>query len=257
MPNPNRSLSRHLPFGQPNLWNFFPAYLLRGVVALLVSACNAATPAGAVLPGIQLPAAPAGPTPAAASTPTVITGVLPDDPRNAVAYSMLAQPRGMPFSVQITVDTGGSQIKSEVEIESPQRILVVTSTGTVKVVDGKCYEMKTGTDWQACANPRTGDAALSAASSFLDESVINAFIATIQTAQLAGSETLDNIKTRIYEYTYISDQFGLHSEGTGRLWVAEDDALPIKQVTTSKTGGYSATTTQLFDYSPSLTVRAP
>jgi hypothetical protein len=175
-----------------------------------------------------------------------------------VIYAMRAQLKAMPFSVQTTIDTGGNQTKIMVDIESLQRILVVSSGISMKMVDGQCYEKTSGNSWHACTDPKTeASVVASYGSMLLDESVINAIIDMIQTVKLIGTEILNGIPARIYEYTFAGDLSGVHTEGTSRLWVAEDDGLPIKQVTTGTSGGYSATTTQSIDYNPTLTVRAP
>lgn len=242
-------------------------WLLTGLVALLFSACNFPVPTSQPLaPPVSIPVSSPPPQPTPAQLPTFApthplsptrASVLPDDPLVAVIYAMRAQLKAMPFSSQTTVDTGGTQLKSLLEVESLQRVLLVTTSGSFKLVDGQCYEKRENDVWRACLNPKATTSAMAGAISLLDPAAIDVVVAMIKTVKWTGTETLDGIRCRIYEYTLSGDQFGVHSEGTSRLWVAEDDGLPIKQVTTSTTGGYSATTTLLIDYSPTLTVRAP
>jgi hypothetical protein len=174
-----------------------------------------------------------------------------------VIYAIRAQSKAMPFRALVTIDTGSTQIKTKGEFESPQRILVESSSGSVKMVDGMCYEKKEGDIWRKCVNPQAGASAMAFGSSFLDEPAINAVIQMIQTVKQVGTETLDGIPARIYEYTIAGDQMGVRTEGMSRLWVSENKGLPIKQVVNSKSGGRSTTATQIFQYDPAITVRAP
>ncbi len=246
------------PHGRVIIRRMRPAWLLLGLVALLLSPCQFFSLGGAPAPATQPPAATVAATAQPANPPTPPSAsVLPDDPRAAVIAAMRAELKAMPFRVVTTIDSGSTQMQTTTEIESPQRILLVSPSSSLKMVDGKCYEKKGDDIWRDCLNPAAGQALVTGISSLFDESVISASIANIQTVKLVGAETVDGILARIYEYNYAGDQSGVHAEGTVRLWVAEDSGLPIKMVTTGTTAGYSATSTQSIVYDPAITVRAP
>ena len=168
---------------------------------------------------------------------------------------MRAQLKAMPFRAVQTFNSGGTQMKTTVEFESAQRVLVVSPTSSLKLVDGKCYE-KQADVWRDC--PAGGASAMAGFLSMVDEASVGAFVEMIKTVKLIGAEqTDDGIPARVYEYTYAGNQFGIETQGTVRLWLAEDDNLPIQQVTTSEAAGYSSTMKQSIDYDPTITVRAP
>ena len=241
-------------------------WLLPCLAALLLLACNLPALIRAPSSATQPPVAPSlDSTPAPTAEPVnplppSNVSVLPDDPRAAVIQAMQAQLNAfktMPYRVTTKIDSGGTQMETMAEIESPQRILMVSPSGSLKMVDGHCYEKREDDTWRDCLNPAVGEVLVTTIGSMMDESVINAAIETIQTVTLVGAETVDGIPTRIYEYTYTGDQSGVQTEGTVRLWVAENNGLPIKLVTTGTTAGYSATSTQTIEYDPTITVRAP
>jgi hypothetical protein len=162
----------------------------------------------------------------------------------------------MPFRIYSTIDSGTTQVKNITEVESARRILLVTVSGSVKIVDGMCFQKPDGGVWRDCDSPSMADGI----SSMFDPAFIEANLAMIQTytVQLVAKEkNSDNILCRIYEYKVAGDSFGVHTEGTVRLWVDDSDNLPLKLVTTSTTAGYSATTTQEIQYDPTITVGVP
>jgi hypothetical protein len=237
------------------------AFLLPGLLVLLVSACTSSPqvtqpPASTTAPtSMPSPNAPTTqPTSPSKATPA---SVLPDDPRAAVEYALRAQPKAFPFKVTTTSTGGSSQMDTTIEVESPQRIMMVSATNTVKLVDGKCFEQNSDGTWQDCSNPQAGASATASASSLLDESIVNAAISMIKTVKLIGTETLNGIPARIYEYTMSGDQLGVQVDSTTRLWVSEVNGLPIKNETNSTAGGYSASFTQVITYDKSIKVQAP
>jgi hypothetical protein len=241
------------------------AWLLPILAALLLLACSLPALAGAPAPATQPPDGSLASTAAPGMELVIPPGssgasVLPNDPRAAVIYVMQAQLkafRTMPYRVTTKIDSGNTQMETFFEIESPQRILMVSPSGSTKIVDGKCYEKRGDGVWQDCLNPAVGEVVTTTINSMMDESMINTTIEMIQTVTLIGAETVDGIPARVYEYTYAGDQSGVHAEGTVRLWAAENSGLPLKQVSAGTTAGYSATSTQTIEYDPAITVRAP
>ena len=214
---------------------FVFSLLLILATAVLLSACGLPSPA--VTPAAQ---------PASNS-------VLPDDPRAAVIQAMKAQLTAMPFRVIQTFDSGGTQFKTIVEFESLQRVLIVTPTGSFKMVDGKIYQETNGV-WQEYP---AGASVMAGFLSMGDEASVDAFITMIKTVKLVNTETMDGQATRHYEFTYAGEQFGVQSQGTVQIWVTEAEGLPLKQVTESESAGYKATTTSSIEYDPMISVNAP
>jgi len=218
------------------------------VLLVLVAACNLSTTGGNIPlsnPGSVNPTA----------TPTIISEV-PEDPLADVLYSLRLEYQSAPFRIYTTIDSGSSQLESTLEVESPQRILQESATGSLIIVDGQCYEQPVGGDWRTCDSPSLGEGI----SSMFDQSFIDANLAMIdaQSVELVAREdNPEGILCRIYEYKVSGDSFGVHTEGTVRLWVEDSSRLPVKLVTTSSSNGYSAVTTQEIEYDPGITVSAP
>ncbi len=213
------------------------AWLLLLVLALTPSAC-------------QSPSAVREPAPTRAV-------VLPSDPLAAVVSAIRAQPKAVPFSIQTIIDSDGNQVTSSLRIESSKRIQLVSSGGSIKMVDGQCYEKIGDSPWSPCVNPEGGAAAIAAASKLLDPTITEASVNMIQSASLVATETLNGIRVRVYECAVAGDRYGVPTEGTSRFWVAEGSGLPVKQVTVISSASLDATTTLITDYDPTLTVRAP
>ena len=234
------------------------AFLLPGMLVLLISACSPAAPSTTQPPNATTaPVGAATPIAPVATQPPANTSVLPTDPRAAVEYALRAQPKAMPFKTTTTIDSGSKQMNTTVEIESPQRVMLVTDTRSVISLDGQCYEKTGDAAWQTCTNAATGKTALANASSLLDDSVINDAISIIQSATLSGSETLNGINARIYDYTSSGKLMGMQVDSSSKMWVDEKTGLPIKVVTTSTVSGSTTTFTQLISYDPTIKVQAP
>jgi hypothetical protein len=168
---------------------------------------------------------------------------------------MRAQLKAMPFSTQSEITSGATTIKTFVEFESRQRVRVTTASGSAVLYDGKFFVKEGQAAWRE--DNRAAATINGFLAGMLDSAAVEAVIGMIKTVKQVGSETLDGIPCRIYEYTYAGEQFGVSTSGKVRLWVAEDDALPIKQITESEAAGYSATSTIGYDYGPSLSVDPP
>ena len=244
-----------------NLMNIFQrtaqrkrlAFLLPGMLVVLVSACSLPGAANAT----TAPAGIASPNAPVAAQPAANKSVLPDDPRAAVEYALRAQPKALPFKVTTTIGSGNTQMNSMIEIETPQRIMMVVGTHSVISLDGQCYEKTGEAAWQTCANASTGQTAQTGVSTLLDQATIEAAISIIQTVKLAGNETLNGKNARIYEYTTSGKLMGMQVDGTTRLWVDEKTGLPVKSVADSTAGGYTSSSTQLISYDPTIKVQAP
>ena len=234
------------------------AFLLPGMLVLLVSACSPAAlsttqPSNATTAPVGI----ASPNALAATQPPANKSILPDDPRAAVEYALRAQPKAMPFKVTSTFGSGSNPMVTTIAIESPTRIMMVTNTRSVISLDGQCYEKTGDAAWLTCADPTTGKTAQADASGLLDESIINDAISIIQSAKLTGNETLNGISARIYDYTSSGQLMGMQVDSTSSLWVDEKTGLPIKVVMNSTVGGSTSTYTQLITYDPTLKVQAP
>jgi hypothetical protein len=214
---------------------FVFSLLLILATALLLSACG--LPSQAVTPTAQ----PAG------------KSVLPDDPLTAIIQAMKAELKAMPFRVIQTIDSGGKQLKTTVEFESLQRVLIVTPTGSFKMVDGKIYQETNGV-WQEYP---AGASVMAGFLSMGDEASVDAFITMINTVKLVNTETMDGQATRHYEFTYAGEQSSVQFQGTEQIWVTEVEGLPIKMVIEGESAGYKATTTSSIEYDPTISVNAP
>jgi hypothetical protein len=142
-------------------------------------------------------------------------------------------------------------------IESPQRIMMVDATHSVIILDGKCYEKIGDGAFQTCTGATTGQTAQANANSLLDQATIEAGIAIIKTATLSGSETLNGMAARIYDYTSSGPLMGMQVDASAKMWVDEKTGLPIKVVTTSTVLGSTTTFTQLITYDSTIKVQAP
>jgi outer membrane lipoprotein-sorting protein len=91
----------------------------------------------------------------------------------------------------------------------------------------------------------------------MDQATIEAGIAIIKTATLSGSETLNGIAARIYDYTSSGPLMGMQVDSSSKMWVDEKTGLPIKVVTTSTVSGSTTTFTQLISYGSTIKVQAP
>jgi hypothetical protein len=180
---------------------------------------------------------------------------LPDDPRAAIRQAMLAQSKTLPFSSLTEIKTGATTIRFLGEVESPQRVRVTTASETAVLYDGKLYIKEGQAVWRE--DSRAAASINRFLSGMLDAAAVEAMMGMIKTVKQVGGETLDEIRCRIYEYTYAGEQFGVPTSGKARLWVAEDDGLPIKQVMESETSGRVTTATQSFDYGADIQVQAP
>jgi len=74
---------------------------------------------------------------------------------------------------------------------------------------------------------------------------------------LSGSETLNGIAARIYDYTSSGILLGVQVVSSSKMWVDEKTGLPIKVVTTSTVSGSTTTFTQLISYGSTIKVQAP
>jgi hypothetical protein len=233
-------------------------FLITGVLALLVSACSAAAPATA-----QPPVATTAPVnaistnaPAATQAPANTSGAS-QDPLAAVQYALRTQPKSFPFKETTTIGSGSTQMVTSAVIESPQHIMLVDATHSVILLDGKCYEKVGDGAFQTCTDASVGQMAQAGASSLMDQATIEAGIAIIKTATLSGSETLNGIAARIYDYTSSGPMMGMQVDASSKMWVDEKTGLPIKVVTTSSVNGTATTFTQLISYDSSIKVVAP
>ena len=181
--------------------------------------------------------------------------VLPDEPLAAIIQAMKAEFKAVPLRETESIDGGGGgePFEMTVEYESLARILMVTQSGSFKTVDGKYYQLK-GDAWVDFPEGATAMTGLLSAG---NEAQIDAFFATVQTANRLNDETIDGQATRHYEYAFTSDQSGVHSEGTVEVWISEATGLPVKQVSVSESSGYTATTTTTIVYDPTIKVTAP
>jgi hypothetical protein len=235
------------------------ALLLPGMLVLLISACGpAAAPATA-----QPPVATTAPVnavstnaPAATQAPANNSN-LPSDPLAAVQYALRTQPKSFPFKETTTIGSGSTQMVTSAVIESPQRIMMVDATHSVIILDGKCYEKIGDGAFQTCTGATTGQTAQANANSLLDQATIEAGIAIIKTATLSGSETLNGMAARIYDYTSSGPLMGMQVDASAKMWVDEKTGLPIKVVTTSTVLGSTTTFTQLITYDSTIKVQAP
>jgi hypothetical protein len=232
------------------------AFLLTGMLALLISACGAAAAA-------QPPVATAAPVnavttnaPAASQAPANTSG-LPQDPLAAVEYALRTQPKSFPFKETTTIGSGSDQMGTSAVIESPQRMMMVDATHSVILRDGQCFEKIGDGDFATCTDASVGQTAQTTANSLMDQATIEAGIAIIKTATLSGSETLNGIATRIYDYASSGTLMGMQVDSSAKMWVDEKTGLPIKVVTTSTAMGSTTTFTQLISYDPTITVKAP
>ena len=234
------------------------AFLLPGMLVLLVSACSPAAlsttqPSNATTAPVGI----ASPNALAATQPQANKSILPDDPRAAVEYALRAETKAMPFKVTTTYDTGGTQMVTTIEIESLTRIMMVTDTHSAIWADGKCYEKTGDAAWQACTDPATGQTAQVAANALTDQTAINEGISMIQMVKLTGNETVNGVNTRVYDYTISGTQMGIQVTGKTTLWVDENTGLPVKALISSTANGMSATSTQVIVYDPTLKVPTP
>jgi len=96
------------------------AFLLPGILVLLVTACSAAAPASA-----QPPVATTAPINAVSNNATAATQApantsgLPQDPLAAVDYALRTQPKSLPFKETTTIGSGATQMVTSVVIETP------------------------------------------------------------------------------------------------------------------------------------------
>ena len=216
----------------PRRKRFVSPLLLILATALLISACGLLSTA--VTPATQ----PVGKSVTPTAQPAG-KSVLPDDPLTAIIQAMKAELKAMPFRVIQTIDSGGKQLKTTVEFESLQRVLIVTPTGSFKMVDGKIYQETNGV-WQEYP---AGASVMAGFLSMGDEASVDAFITMIKTVKLVNTETMDGQAARHYEFTYAGEQSGVQFQGTEQIWVTEVEGLPIKMVIEGESAGYKATTT--------------
>lgn len=232
----------------------FPLLLILATV-VLISACG--LPSLAVAPVTQPASTSVSPSQAVAPTaPPTGNSVLPGDALAAIIQAMKAQLKAMPYRVTMTNDSGkGTPFKSTVEFESLQRFLVITSSGSYKVVDGKIYQETNGI-WQEYP---AGASIIAGFQSMGDQASVDAFIASIKSANLVNTETINGQTTRHYEFTYADPgtTSGVPSQGTVQLWVTEAQGLPIKEVIEAEAAGYKSTATSIIEYDPTIRVTAP
>jgi len=255
---PNRATSNLNSFAHNVTRRMGLVFLIPGMLALLISACGPAAPATA-----QPPVATTAPTnavstnaPAATQAPANTSG-LPQDPLAAVEYALRTQPKSFPFKETTTIGSGATQMVTSAVIETPQRIMMVDATHSVIILDGKCYEKIGDGAFQTCTDASAGQTAQATANSLIDQATIEAGIAIIKTATLSGSETLNGIAARIYDYTSSGPLMGMQVDASSKMWVDEKTGLPIKVVTTSTVSGATTTFTQLITYDSTIKVQAP
>ena len=235
-------------------WRMRRAFLLPGMLVLLVTACSAAAPASAQPPiAITAPVNAVSPNAPAATQAPANT----QDPLAAVEYALRTQPKAFPFKETTTIGSGATQMVTSAVIETPQRIMMVDTTHSVIILDGKCYEKIGDGAFQTCTDASAGQTAQATANSLIDQATIEAGIAIIKTATLSGSETLNGIAARIYDYTSSGPLMGMQVDASSKMWVDEKTGLPIKVVTTSTVSGATTIFTQLITYDSTIKVVAP
>jgi hypothetical protein len=234
------------------------AFVVPGMLVLLVTACSAAASATAQPPVATTAPVNAVSTNAQAATQAPAnTSGLPQDPLAAVDYALRTQPKSFPFKETTTIGSGSDQMVTSVVIETPQRIMMVDATHSVILRDGQCFEKIGAGAFQTCADASAGQTAQATANSLMDQATIEAAIAIIKPATLSGSETLNGIAARIYDYTSSGQLMGVQVDSSSKVWVDEKTGLPIKVVTTSTVSGSTTTFTQLISYDPTIKVQAP
>ncbi len=216
--------------------------------AQLTMAPTATRPPATATPPLQATATPA-PTkaPAAPSAPS-------GNPRDSIIKAMQAQLASKSYRVRSTIVSASGTMQSVVEFVPPDRLhsttTSVASTTEMIIVGTKAYQ-KSGTAWINLPFD-VGSMMKSLTSSASEEA-----IAGISDVKFVGAEVLDGAPTFVYTYASTYKSGDIESSGTVKLWVGALDNLPRKTIIQGATMGYTATTTQLIEYDPTIKIEAP
>lgn len=174
------------------------------------------------------------------------------DPQQAVLNAMHAQLNGGPYRATTSVDAGGTITEMKTEVIPPDTMHVVIGGGNLEMIliNGVLWSKNSGSDWQQMGSPDMMKSIFDSIQSQFDADSLHDVV-------YAGQEPVMGVQTDVYSFTTSLGAGADVITSTAKLWVGQQDGLPVRMEADGMAQGVSTHTVQSIEYDKTITITAP